>query len=165
MRKVPKVVSHLRTEEVKEKIRTAEGFGRQKWLIVWNAMVAPRAAEEIALHTGVALDTVYQTISRYNRFGPTALIGHGKGGRRNSYLSLEEEKEFVEKFRKKAQTGQIVTCLEIKQAYEELVGTTVAASTISRLLQRQKWRKVVPRSYHPKADPIEQESFKKTFLN
>ncbi len=48
--------------------------------------------------------------------------------------------------------------------YEELVGRTVHKTTIYRLLERHQWRKIVPRQSHPKADPKEQEAFKKTSL-
>jgi hypothetical protein len=44
---------HLTAAEVKEKMRTASDFRRQqKWWIVYNALVEPRTAAEIAKHTG-----------------------------------------------------------------------------------------------------------------
>jgi len=157
-------LGHLNEEEIKEKIRNSKGSWEvQKWLIIWNAYIEPRSAEEIAKHTGVAVDTVQQTVSRYNKKGPDGLIGPGKGGRRNCYLSIEEEKAFIEGFKAKAAKGEISTIAEIKQTYEELVGERVVTTTIYRWLSRHKWRKVMPRSYHPEGNPEEQEAFKKTF--
>ena len=39
---------------------------------------------------------------------------------------------------------------EIKAAYQEAVGHSVGASQIYYVLHRHKWRKVMPRSRHPK---------------
>ena len=73
---------------MQQKIKTATSFRRlQKWLIVYNALVDPRRAKEIALHTGTSQRTVHQVISDYNRQGVEAIETQGKGGRRRGYLS------------------------------------------------------------------------------
>ena len=102
-------------------------------------------------------------ISEYNRKGAEALSTPGKGGRRNQYLTQEQEKEFLETFKKKAARGEIATVAKIKENYEKLVGKTVHKTTIYRLLERHEWRKIVPRQSHPKVNQQEQEAFKKTF--
>ena len=124
--------------------------------------VDPRPAAEIALHTGTSVRTVHQVISDYNRLGAAAIETPGKGGRNNSYISLEAEKEFLSGFIEQAAAG-VVTTTKIKQAFEELVGFEVDKSTIYRMLKRQEWRKVMPRPSHPEADLEAQEAFKKTF--
>jgi len=126
-------------------------------------LVDPRPAAEIAQHTGVSVGSVHKVISQYNRLGADALALPGKGGRRNQYLTLEQEKAFVASFREKATKGQIARVAEIKLAYEKLVGRTVHKTTIYRLLDRHEWRKIVPRPRHIKADAEEQQAFKKTF--
>ena len=65
-------------------------------------------------------------------------------------------------FFEQARVGSISTAAQIKQAFEAQVGHEVAESTIYRLLDRHGWRKLVPRPVHPKADPAEQATFKKT---
>lgn len=166
MSRKTKAAEHLRAEEVREKIRLAKGTWQvRKWMIIWNGLIDPRPAKEIAKHVGVSVDTVHQTISNYNRFGPSALEGPGRGGRRNSYLSLEEERGFLEPFIEKAKIGQIATVAEIQQVFEERVGRAVVETTIYRLLDRHKWRKIVPRPRHRQASPEGQEAFKKTFHN
>jgi transposase len=105
---------------------------------------------------------VHQVISDYNRLGAAAIETPGKGGRNNSYISLEAEKEFLSGFIEQAAAG-VVTTTKIKQAFEELVGFEVDKSTIYRMLKRQEWRKVMPRPSHPEADLEAQEAFKKTF--
>ena len=95
MSRVSRVLPHLSVEEVKEKLKTVNNFRQQqKWLIVYNALVAPREAAEIALHTGTTKRTVNQVISDYNRNAVKAIETPGKGGRRRGYLSLAEEKKF-----------------------------------------------------------------------
>jgi len=163
MGKVTKSIPHLSKEAIQERIKATVGFWRvQKWLVIWNALVDPRPASEIAKHTALAEQSVHNLISRYNRLGPQAVEGPGKGGRRRSYLSLAEETSFLESFRQAAFTGQIATVAEIKAALEKRIGKEVHKTTVYRLLKRQGWRKVVPRPFHVDAIKEEQEAFKKT---
>jgi transposase len=163
MGKITKSSAHLSKEEIQAKIKTTVGFWRvQKWLVIWNALVDPRPAGEIALHTGLAEQSVHNLISRYNRLGPEAVEGPGKGGRRRYYLSWDEEVVFLESFKQAALTGQIATVAEIKEALERRLGKRVHKTTVYRLLQRHGWRKLVPRPFHVDADKQEQETFKKT---
>src|SRR4030066_2076172 len=123
MGKVTKSNPHLSQEEVQERIKATVGFWRvQKWLVIWDALVGPRPAGEIALHTGLAEQSVHNLISRYNRLGPEAVAGPGKGGRRRCYLSWDEEAAFLESFKQAALTGQIATAAGIKEALERRIG-------------------------------------------
>jgi transposase len=163
MGRVTKSIPHLSKEEVQERIKATVGFWRvQRWLVIWNALVDPRPAGEIAVHTGLAEQSVHNLISRYNRLGPEAVEGPGKGGRRRAYLSWDEEALFLESFRQAALPGQIATAAEIKAALERRIGGKVHKTTVYRLLKRQGWRKVVPRPFHVDADKEEQAAFKKT---
>jgi transposase len=151
-------------EEIQQKIKTASSFRRQqKWLIVYNALVDPRPAEEIALHTGTSKRTVHQVISNYNRQGIEAIETRGKGGRRRGYLSLAEERNFLSQFIDSATQGLITTIAKVKRAYESKIEKTVHNSSIYRLLERHGWRKVMPRSHHPESNFEEQEEFKQQF--
>jgi len=164
MSRVTKAADHFSVEEVKNRMLTApRPLYRQRWLIIYQALVDPRTAEEIGRHCGVAKETVQKLISRYNRFGLVAIETKGKGGRTHGYLKREEEKEFLEKFFTRAEKGEIVTITEIWHAFEERVGSQVDDSTVYRLLDRHGWRKMVPRPRHPKAQEEEQEQFKKTW--
>jgi len=163
MGKVTKSIPHLSKEEIQERIKTTVGFWRvQKWLVLWNALVDPRPAREIALHTGMAEQSVHNLISKYNRLGPEVVEGPGKGGRRRSYLSWNEEASFLESFKQAALTGQIATATEIKRELESRLGHKVHKSMVYKLLKRHGWRKLVPRPFHVDADKQEQEAFKKT---
>lgn len=163
MARVTRAAGHLSVEQVKERMQTDPyAWRRQRWLIIYNALVDPRPAEAIAKHCGVSKASVHQVISSYNRFGVAAVETRGKGGRYHDYLSLEEEREFLAPFFARAERGELATAGQIKQAFETHVGQEVAESTIYRLLARHDWRKLMPRPRHPKASPEAQEQFKKT---
>ncbi|MFM2315294.1 MAG: hypothetical protein RLZZ04_4570 [Cyanobacteriota bacterium] len=164
MTRISKVFPHLTEAEVQEKLRTAINFRRQqKWLIIYNALIDPRPAQEIAKHTGTTLRTVHQVISDYNRKGVAAIETPGKGGRRTSYLTTEQEKTFLAELEPKAKRGEITTKAEVKAAFEQKIGTKVHKTTIYRLIKRNDWRKLKPRSCHPKAKANEQEEWIKNF--
>ena len=65
-------------------------------------------------------------------------------------MSYEEEAVLLKAFEAKAEAGQTIDISEIKAAYQEAVGHSVGASQIYYVLHRHKWRKVMPRSRHPK---------------
>src|SRR5512135_2425772 len=99
MARITRAAAHLSMEEVKNRMRTdPRALYRQRWLIIYNALVQPRKAEEIARHCGVSQATMHQVISRYNRLGVVGVETPGKGGRRHQYLTLEEEEEFLAPF-------------------------------------------------------------------
>jgi transposase len=164
MPRVTKAAEHISVEEVRNRMQgDPRSLYRQRWLIIYNALVDPRTAEEIARHCGVKKVTVQQLISRYNRFGISAVETKGKGGRRREYLTLEQEQQFLEPFFTQAQAGEIATVAVIHRAFEDRVAHKVDESTIYRLLQRHGWRPVVPRPRHPQAREEAQADFKKTF--
>jgi len=139
------------------------GFWRvQKWLIIYNAVNYPRKTIEIANHLAVSESLVHKTVSEYNKLGANAIDTIGKGGRKNGYLTVDQEKVFFESVIQKAQTGQIATAAEIKIEFEKSTGTVAPKSTIYRLLARYNWRKIVPLPFHPKQKKGDQESLKKT---
>lgn len=163
MGQVTQAFPHLELEKVLQKLKQANKYWhRQKWLVIYNAMIDPRPASEIARHVGVSRGFVRQVIQQYNRQGETAINTPGKGGRRNCYLSWSQERQLIESFKEKARKGHIATAKEIKLAYEQKIGQQVHKTTIYRLLERHQWRKIVPRPSHPQEDLTAQEQFKKT---
>jgi transposase len=138
-----KAKPHLSEDEIKAKIKETVEFWRVKrWLVIWNALVAPRPAKEIALHLGMSVHTVRNLISIYNRYGSKGLESPGKRGRKNYYLSYEDEVKFLKTYETKASSEQIATVLEIKKVYEKRVGHKVHKTTIYRMLKRHGWFKV-----------------------
>lgn len=162
MGKVTKAYLHASEEDLRARLKdTNDRKNAQKLLVVLNATVDPRPAEEIALHTGVAKQSVRNWISLYNRYGLGALFGPGTGGRRNEHMTKEEERHFLKPFFERAHTGEIATTAEIKEALEEHVGHPLHHSVVYRFLERNEWRKVKPRPAHIQSSEEVQESFKK----
>jgi transposase len=164
MARVTRAAAPLSVEEVKHRLKMdPRALYRQRWLIIYNALVESRKAEEIAKHYGVCKATVHQVISRYNRLGVVeAVETTGKGGRRHEYLTLQEEEGLLAPFFARAERGEIATSAEMQHAFEAQVGHQVDDSTIYRLLKRHGWRKLMPRPRHPKASTQAQEPLKKT---
>jgi len=164
MARITRAAPHLSAEELKTRLKLdPHPLCRQRWLILYNALVEPREAAEIAKHTGTTVAMVHRVIASYNRLGVVAVETPGKGGRRRQSMTWEEEQAFLAPFFTRAQRGEIATADEIKRAFEAQIGHEVHKSTISRLLKRHGWRKPVPRPVHPKANPEAQAQFKKTF--
>jgi transposase len=159
---ITRAAAHLSAEEVLRRWKQdPRPHRRHRWLIMYRALVDPREAAQIAKHCGVSTATVHQLISAYNRRGVAAVETPGKGGRRNQYLTREQEQAFLAPFFEQAKVGAMATAAQIKQAFETRVGQEVAETTIYRLPDRHGWRKLVPRPAHSKAGPEEQATFKK----
>ena len=131
---------------------------------VWLRAALDMPIEEIAKATGLAPASVRCYHSRYLKGGQAALRGPGRGGRRNANLTVEEESALLARFTDKAESGGILEVSEVKRVYEEVIGHGVPKSTIYRVLARHGWRKLVPRSHHPKRDLARQRGFKKNSL-
>jgi transposase len=164
MGRITRAAPHLTPEEVKERMTNDPNpLYRERWLIIYNALVDPREAKDIAKDTGVSLSKVHTLIPRYNKLGVAAVETGGKGGRRREYITLKEEDELLKTFFERAEKGELVTNRQIKQEYEKIVGHKVHETTIYRLLDRHKWRKVMPRRKHPKANKQKQKDFEDNF--
>jgi transposase len=158
---VTAAAAHLSEFEVSIRLRQTTGREQRRWLVVWNALVDPRPASEIAMHADVSVSLVHSLISRYNRFGPKAIEGRERGIRRRCYLTKDEEADFLKPFLENASKGEICVAGPIKKALEEFLGHEVHHSTVYRMLHRNGWREIVPRPVHPEAKEEKQEAFKK----
>ena len=99
MARVTRVAPHLTLDDVKQKLDTAtKPWLRQRWLVIYTALLDPRPAAEIASQIGVSRPFVSKISSLYKRFGPPGLETVGPGGRRNEYLSQDQEATFLAPF-------------------------------------------------------------------
>lgn len=72
------------------------------------------------------------------------------GGIRRENMTFEQEKELLDTFKEKANSGQIIEVSEIKKAYEEKIGRKSKSNGhIYSILKRHGWRKIMLRSKHP----------------
>ena len=104
---------------------------------------------EIAQATGYSFSNITKLVRTYREGGIAAIVENHYGGNHRN-MSYEEEAALLKPFEKKAEAGQMVEISEIKAAYREAVGHSVGTAQIYYVLHRHKWRKVMPRSQHPK---------------
>ena len=83
------------------------------------------------------------------------------GGRRQSLLTLEEERAFLKPWLASATTGHLVVVSPLRAALAQRLGQPVKPSVVYRLLARHGWRKVAPDTRHPQSQPEVQEAWKK----
>lgn len=100
-------------------------------------------------------------VSAYAKGGVEALLPKPRTGR-PTQMSFEDEAKLLAEFDEKAAAGQMVEISDIKRAYQERVGHRIGRGQIYLVLKRHGWRKVKPRSRHPKkASPEVIEASKK----
>jgi transposase len=83
------------------------------------------------------------------------------GGNRRELLDATERQAVLATLTAAAKAGQIVVVASVKSAIEEQCGKQVSLQTAYNVLHREGWRKVRPDKFHPKGNPLAQETFKK----
>jgi transposase len=135
----------------------------------FNAMhqyiVEGKKGQEIANTLKLSVGTIYMWAYKYKKFGIGALESKQLGGRRWAYMSLEEEKQLLDELNDDALNGLVVVTKIIREKAEQKLGHPVSADYAEDLLHRHEWRKVKPRTKHPKSSKEEQEEFKKKHQN
>ena len=137
-------------EEVKETLKKAEKAKLSRKLQVLDLRIRGYKNAKIAEITGYSKSRVSAIVCIYAKGGISYFLQENRmsGNRRN--MSYEQEAQLLAEYEQQAMTGQIVETGEIKKAYEEKSGHTIGSSQIYRVLARHGWRKVMPRSKHPK---------------
>lgn len=136
-------------EEIKAVRRKNRDKQTDKRLEVLELRCEGKRLEEIAKTTGFHRSHVCQLIKKYFEEGLESVSEkHYTGNRRN--MSFEEEEAFLEQYRQQAEGGEMVDTREIAEAYTEKVGHRIGGSQIYMVLRRHGWRKVMPRSRHPR---------------
>src|SRR5260370_36158381 len=102
--------NHLTVEQVKEKLKEAKEVVQYKrWLIVYNALIAPREASEIAEVLAVSTELGHHIIPLYNRGGPQAMETPSAGRRHRATLRVAEEQAFLAPFFDRGQNEERAT--------------------------------------------------------
>jgi len=117
--------------------------------------------EQIAQVTGYSVGTVHNLHSRYLKEGDRVFDLGKPGGRNAAHMTPSEERAFLEPFTQAGDAGGILEIGPIHKAHRAALGRNIPLSTTYRLLHRHGWRKIMPRSRHPKADQEAQAGFKK----
>ena len=136
----------LEIETARKKNRN-KNVERRLYVLVMRA--EGRSLEEISEKTGYHISTASKLIARYMRDGISAIAeNHYKGNRRN--MSFEEEAAILAPFIERAEREEMVDIKEIAAAYQKAVPHKISDTQIYYVLHRHGWRKIMPRSRHPK---------------
>lgn len=141
--------SEEQVEELTEARKKTKGKNVYKRLTALLMRAEGKKRKEVAEATGYKISYLSELTEKYMTNGLEAIVGnHYKGNSRN--MTFEEEAEFLERFQKTSEAGQIIAVSEIKKAYDEAIGHEAGSGQIYMVLRRHGWRKVKPRSRHPK---------------
>ena len=143
-------MSYTFTAQDLETIREARKKNKDKRAEVRLHALQLRAegkrSKDIAAEVGVSAPYVSQLAAKYFAGGIEAIAGNHYGGNRRN-MSYEEEELILKPFSEK---GKMVEISEIEEAYQEKVEHKIGNVQIYRVLHRHGWRKIMPRSKHPK---------------
>ena len=104
---------------------------------------------EVGKRVGLCSVRVSQLVSEYKKTGLEKYTQKKYGGNHRN-MSEAEEEEILSGFKAKAEAGQVVIAKDIKEACDKKLGRDTGRGYIYMLLERHGWRKVMPRSKHPK---------------
>lgn len=139
--------SQLVEIETARKKNRNKNIERRLYVLVMRA--EGKSLEEISEKTGYHISTASKLIARYMRDGISAIAeNHYKGNRRN--MSFEEEAAILAPFIERAERGEMVDIKKIAAAYQKAVPHKISDTQIYYVLHRHGWRKIMPRSRHPK---------------
>ena len=105
--------------------------------------------DEIGKVVGLCGRQVSRLVTEFKRMDINEYSRKRYGGN-HRLLSEKQEDEILSKFVDTANSGQIVTAKEIKAALDQVIGKDTDSSYVYRVLKRHSWRKIMPRSKHPK---------------
>lgn len=148
-------------EIIKAEKEATKKFELKRLLILRLRAVENMSSKEISKIVGYPTATINNIVSRYFKNDITTMLGENRKGGNKRYLSETAESELLQSFEGQAQNGKMLITSEIKTAYEQSIGKEIPKSTLYRMLKRQGWRKIMPRSKHPKSKPEEFGAYKK----
>ena len=154
------------TDEQREEIQKAmkgkhAGHVYKRLLVLKLRAVDQYDNEKAGKVAGLHVTSVSRIVTRYQAEGIEAIVGkrHNHGKR---YMTLEQEKSFLKGFIQAAQAGQVIEVRDIHMGFEKAVGHPVTRAAIYYMLHKHGWRKIMPRSRHPKkASEEEIQAYKK----
>ena len=106
-------------------------------------------AHEVAAATGFHAAYVTQLVGKYRNNGLKAIAGNHYGGNHRN-MGVEREADILAPFKARAKKGELIQIREIAKAYQSAADHPVSRGQIYCVLHRHGWRKVMPRSKHPK---------------
>ena len=147
-----------------ERIKAASKANRNKRvakrLEVLELRYARKSNAEIADKTGFNKQYVTTLIQTYKRQGLEEYIRIKQTSHRRN-MSEEEEAKVLAQCEEEAESGKVLTAETVRRKLEERLGRETSTNYVYRVMQRNGWRKVMPRSRHPKAASQEEQDSSK----
>ena len=144
-------------EKLKQTIRrTGSAHELRQALCLWLRLGLGLNTDQIATALGYAPAYVGEVQARFLHEGKAALGGPGRGGRRHSILTGEQEAALLRRLRLEAFPNGVLEYRAVHRAVEKEAGRKVAASTVTRLLTRHGWVRqalVVSTGHSPALNP------------
>jgi transposase len=167
MPKKIKLLAHLSTEELETRYRNAKDpVGRSHYQIVW-LIARGKTTREVMEATSYSRGWIQRLSRRYNRGGPEVLGDsrhHNPGAKDRALLSSEQQWELSEALKEPPADGGMWNSRKVAEWIERKTGRRgVRAQRGWEYLRKLDCSLKVPRPQHAKADPQEQEAFKKSF--
>ena len=155
-------ISEAEYKEIKEASKVNKNKRVAKRLEVLELRYAKKSNAEIAEKTGfnkMYVTTLIQTykaqgLAEYSRIKQTS-------HRRN--MSEAEEAKLLAECEEEAEAGKMLTAETVRKKLEEHLGRETSCNYVYRVMQRNGWRKVMPRPKHPKAASQEEQYSSKKF--
>lgn len=142
-------VSQEEFEAIKNAEKKTQNKRVSRKLRVLLLRFSGKTIRETATIMDMSSSQVYRLVTEYRTVGLSEFIRVKYGGNHRS-MSEEQENDILSRFEEKANAGQIVRTQEIKEAFDQARGKDTGSGYIYMLLKRHGWRKVMPRSKHPK---------------
>ena len=141
--------SHEEIKEIEQARKNNKDKRAEARLKALELRAKGASANEVAEATGFYAGSVTRLVAKYRDHGIEAIAGNHYGGNHRN-MSTEEETAILSPFKERAEKGELVEISEITKAYQSAVAHPVSSAQIYRVLHRHGWRKVMPRSKHPK---------------
>jgi hypothetical protein len=157
------LVNHLTDVQLKERLASTTGKPEfSRWQILYMVQVGKiRSAAVISPLVNLSKPSIYKIVEQYNKSGAAGVSYTPRGGRHRSLLSISEEEEVLQSIEQKATKGLVKTANDIRDIVEAKAGKAVSDDYLWDILNRNGWKKKMPRPHHPKRNTAEQEEFKK----
>jgi transposase len=157
------LVNHLSDAQLKEQLGVTAGKPEfSRWQILYMVQVAGiHSAGVISPLVNLSKSSIYKIVEQYNKEGSKGIKYNHRGGRRRSLLSTTDESELLNTIEQRAAKGLVKTANDIRSIVEAKVGSVVSDDYLWDLLNRNGWKKKMPRPHHPKRNTADQQEFKK----
>jgi len=157
------VQQHLSLEAIEQQYRKAKDpVARSHWQIIW-LLAQGKTTKQIVEYTGYGPSWIRTIAHRYNEGGPQALGDrrHGNPGAQ-AILSRELQQQLREELQAPPADQGLWTGRKVAAWIKHKTGRQVHPQRGWEYIRRLGGTLRVPRARHAKADPAEQEAFKKT---